>query len=205
MKKTVKNTARQSAILLLFLISIISISKGTTSISYHQNNLDYHKNDSTPVYFSDSSKRPETLEKSYPKTARAFNRNFPKAVLPVWIQNEQSLYVYYYMAESKQMACFSLDGRLIYAIGILDKTKYPEYIKKQVLKNYQKEVIKQILEITSDDSKIYEILVEKKGEYLLFQAHQDDVFLVKKINKPDYEKYSLLKTPFSAPFESEKR
>jgi hypothetical protein len=205
MKKIIKNTAIQSAILLFLLLSTTSILKGTVTISHLQNILDNQKNDSTPVHFSDSSKLPESLEKSYPKTARAFSRDFPKAVQPVWILNDQSLYVYYYIAESKQMACFSLDGCLIYAIGILDKSKYPEYIKKQLVKNYQKDLIRQMLEITTEDSKIYEILLEKKGEYLLFQAHEDDVFLVKKINKPDYEKYSLLKTHLHAPFESEKR
>ena len=148
-------------------------------------NMLYRSDDSTPVYLGEFSKKIAILETDYPGVAQSFESFYPLAQVPIWFKNQNTLLVYFSVGTKRQMACFSLDGALLYSITDFEKGQFPRNLSKLLQPNYNNYSINHVKKIRTEDILYYEILLENRYEFLLLQLVQDELITIKRVRRYD--------------------
>lgn len=122
-------------------------------------------------------------ETSTEKLRKSFKQYFSVSSLPIWIKRGNEVFAYFSTGDSKQMACFSIKGKLIYTIRNFEKGQFPTYLCSRVLPAYSNYSINNIKEIRTSESCFHEILMESSSDFVLLQLIEDELLRVKTINK----------------------
>lgn len=183
MKKIKKTTLIRISFLALVLLSLGSAAAEPILQQKSKMRSQRSSTDSTPVYSADYSRKIAILEADYPKVNQSFRFYFPETEIPMWIKNQNTLFVYFLMRGSRYMACFSEEGALLYSIGDFEKGQYPKNISKLLLSHYNNFSINHIKTIKTIETQFLEILLENKEEYIILHVIQEELRPFKRIRR----------------------
>lgn len=121
---------------------------------------------STPVYDTSKTTIVDILETAYPRVAERFADLFPAATNQLWVIHKEALSVWFRSGNHKIRATFTRCGKMIYAICDIRKKDLPATITASVHLAYPSHSIINARKIMLHDYTFYEVMVERKGQYV---------------------------------------